>query len=167
MLKRIFGVLAVILGAIVPLTAHALMTTLVSVTDTVEQAVYDYDAGFAHAESVNVLPDSAVITQPVTFFGPVAGFVAAKSGTQDLAYLYQKVGADGQHLKFGITKTPATRYTQEELAGGKLKIVGQGSREEMLKLERNIHEALPIGPEEALKFYIQKQVQKGLKPPPY
>jgi hypothetical protein len=37
----------------------------------------------------------------------------------------------------------------------------------MLKLERNIHEALPIGPEEALKFYIQKQVQKGLKPPPY
>lgn len=92
---------------------------------------------------------------------------AAKSGAKNLTYLYQKMGAEGEHLKFGITKNPATRYTQEELAGGQLRIMGQGSKEEMLQLERKIHETLPIGPEEAQKFYIQKQVQKGLKPPPY
>ncbi len=67
---------------------------------------------------------------------------------------------------FGITKSPATRYTQEEPAGGKLRIVGQGPREEMLQLERNIHETLPIGPEEAQKFYIQKQVQRASIRPP-
>lgn len=37
----------------------------------------------------------------------------------------------------------------------------------MLQLERNLHETLPIGREEAQKFYIQKQIEKGLKPPPY
>jgi hypothetical protein len=37
----------------------------------------------------------------------------------------------------------------------------------MLSLERQLHETLPIGPEERQLFYIQKQVQKGLKPPPY
>jgi RHS repeat-associated protein len=96
-----------------------------------------------------------------------AASAAAKTVPEDVTYLYQKVGAQGEHLKFGITKNPATRYTQEELAGGKLRIVGQGPREEMLQLERNIHETLPIGPEEAQNFYIQKQVQKGLNPPPY
>jgi hypothetical protein len=92
---------------------------------------------------------------------------AAKTGVQDATYLYQKVGAQGEHLKFGITKNPATRYTQEELAGGRLRIIGQGERSEMLRLERQLHETLPIGPEEAQKFYIQKQIEKGLKPPPY
>jgi hypothetical protein len=93
--------------------------------------------------------------------------LAAKTGVQDATYLYQKVGAQGEHLKFGITKNPATRYTQEELAGGRLRIIGQGERSEMLRLERQLHETLPIGPEEAQKFYIQKQIEKGLKPPPY
>jgi len=37
----------------------------------------------------------------------------------------------------------------------------------MLELERKLHENLPIGPEEGQKFYIQKQIGKGLKPPPY
>jgi hypothetical protein len=37
----------------------------------------------------------------------------------------------------------------------------------MLELERNLHETLPIGPEEGQKFYIQKQINKGLRPPPY
>jgi RHS repeat-associated protein len=82
-------------------------------------------------------------------------------------YLYQKVGPQGEHLKFGISENPVTRYTQEELAGGRLKIIGQGERTEMLRLERQLHETLPIGPEEAQKFYIEKQIEKGLKPPPY
>lgn len=86
---------------------------------------------------------------------------------QDATYLYQKVGAQGEHLKFGITKNPATRYTQEELGGGRLRIIGQGERSEMLSLERQLHETLPIGPQERQLFYIQKQIEKGLKPPPY
>ncbi len=89
--------------------------------------------------------------------------VAAKETT----YLYQKVGAAGEHLKFGITGNPATRYTAAELNGGQLRIIGQGERSEMLRLERQLHETLPIGPEEQQLFYIQKQVEKGLKPPPY
>ena len=82
-------------------------------------------------------------------------------------YLYQKIGANGEHLKFGVTKSPNTRYTQKMLGGGRLKIIAQGSRQEMLELERNLHETLPIGPEEGQKFYIQIQINKGLRPPPY
>lgn len=93
--------------------------------------------------------------------------ISAARGTEELTYLHQKVGAAGEHLKFGITKNPATRYTQEQLAGGRLRIIAKGSREEMLKLERNLHETLPLGPEERQSFYIQKQVDKGPKPPPY
>src|SRR5205814_6768761 len=86
-----------------------------------------------------------------------AGFLAAKTtatAAEDVTYLYQKVGAQGEHLKFGITKNPATRYTQEELAGGRLKILTEGPRKDMLQLECNLHETLPIGPEEAQNFYI-------------
>lgn len=89
--------------------------------------------------------------------------VAAKAET----FLYQKLGAEGEHLKFGITNNPATRYTQEQLAGGRLKILTSGTREDMLGLERKLHETLPIGPEERQSFYIQKQVDRGLVPPPY
>ena len=59
------------------------------------------------------------------------------------------------------------RYTQEELGGGRLRILSEGSRDDMLRLERNLHETLPIGSEEAQKFYIRMQIEKGLKPPPY
>ena len=97
----------------------------------------------------------------------VAAEDATRYVSKDLTYLYQKVGPSGEHLKFGITKSPATRYTKEELAGGRLKILTEGPKEDMLKLERYLHETLPIGPEEAQKFYIQKQINKGLKPPPY
>jgi RHS repeat-associated protein len=88
-------------------------------------------------------------------------------GSSDVTYLYQKVGAAGEHLKFGITDNPATRYTTAELNGGSLNIIAHGERSEMLDLERQLHETLPIGPEEGQLFYIQKQVEQGLKPPPY
>ena len=81
--------------------------------------------------------------------------------------LYQKVGANGEHLKFGITKNPGSRYTTTELNGGKLKIVAQGSRQEMLQLEREVHSKLPIGPEERQKGYVNMQASKGYKVPPY
>ncbi len=50
---------------------------------------------------------------------------------------------------------------------GRLRIIAQGENQEMLRLERQLHETLPIGPEEGQTFYIQKQIQKGLKPPLY
>ena len=83
------------------------------------------------------------------------------------SFLYQEVGATGEHLKFGITGNPATRYTAAQLAGGRLRIIAQGAREDMLALERSLHETLPIGPEEGQMFYVQKQVARGLAAPPY
>ncbi|MGX9773067.1 hypothetical protein ACWYXN_06065 [Janthinobacterium aestuarii] len=82
-------------------------------------------------------------------------------------YLYQKVDAGGKHIKYGTTINPTTRYSAKQLNGGRLKILAQGTSEDMLKLERDLHETLPIGPEEFQKFYIQKQIDKGLLPPPY
>jgi hypothetical protein len=83
------------------------------------------------------------------------------------AVLYQKLSASGGHLKFGVTKSPARRYLAKELAGGRLKVLAEGPRKDMLGLERELHETLPIGPEEGQKFYIQHQVSQGLRAPPY
>lgn len=94
----------------------------------------------------------------------VVKVLAAKTVT---TYLYQKLGALGEHLKFGITRNPATRYTAEQLAGGKVNIIAEGAKKDMLQLERNLHETLPIGPQEGQRFYLQKQVENGLTPPPY
>jgi len=92
--------------------------------------------------------------------------VAAGAGGR-LTSLYQKVGAKGEHLKFDITENPATRYSASELNGGRLRILATGKREEMLQLERSLHETLPLGPEERQLFYIQKQIEQGYLPPPY
>ncbi|CAM4428888.1 MAG: hypothetical protein LEGION0403_FIIPPAGN_02739 [Legionella sp.] len=81
--------------------------------------------------------------------------------------LYQKVGPNGEHLKFGITKNPSSRYTTSELNGGRLKIIARGTRSDMLKLERELHKTLPIGPEERQKAYVNIQVARGYKSPPY
>jgi len=86
---------------------------------------------------------------------------------KEKTFLYQKIDSNGKHLKFGITKHPETRYTKEQLKGGKLKIIAHGSRSEMLALERKLHQTLPIGPEEGQTFYIKKQENQGFKPPPY
>jgi len=108
------------------------------------------------------------ITSPVSAASTVAktAVPVAKAAAQQ-CYLYQKLGAYGEHLKYGISNNPATRYTKEQLAGGRLKILAVGERQDMLRLERSLHETLPIGPEEAQRFYIQKQIEKGLTPPPY
>jgi hypothetical protein len=48
-----------------------------------------------------------------------------------------------------------------------LKILAEGLRKEMLKMERALHSTLPIGSEEGQKAYIELQKAKGLKSPPY
>ncbi len=80
---------------------------------------------------------------------------------------HQKLDAQGNHCKFGVTINPGTRYTAAKLNGGRLKLVAQGDRQEMLKLERNIHCTLPIGPEERQRGYINIQAAKGYRVPPY
>jgi len=41
-----------------------------------------------------------------------------------------------------------------------------GSSQDMLALERALHETLPIRPEKGRTFYVLIQVAKGLRPPP-
>jgi hypothetical protein len=91
----------------------------------------------------------------------------ASPNSENDTFLYQKLSSTGEHLKYGITKNPATRYTSAELNGGWLNILASGSRQDMLALERSLHETLPIGPEEGQTPYIWIQVAKGLRPPPY
>ena len=93
---------------------------------------------------------------------------AAEAGEGGVGtFLYQKLGSEGEHLKYGITKNPATRYTAAEMNGGELNILASGAKTDMLALERSLHEWLPIGPEEGQSFYILKQIVNGLRPPPY
>jgi hypothetical protein len=68
-------------------------------------------------------------------------------------FLYQKLSATGAHLKFGITVNTATRYSAKQMAGGTLREFAQGTRKEMLALERELHRTLPLGPEERRVFY--------------
>ena len=51
--------------------------------------------------------------------------------------------------------------------GGRLNILAYGPKEDMLALERNLHENLPIGPEEGQTFYLGIWVVKDLRPPRY
>ncbi len=107
------------------------------------------------------LKDTAILKRAGQ--GPLLGDL--QSGRT--SYLYQKVGPKGEHLKYGISYSPATRYTQAELGGGRLKVLANGSREEMLRLERGLHSWLPIGPEEAQEVYLRVQLRNGLRIPPY
>jgi RHS repeat-associated protein len=91
----------------------------------------------------------------------------ASPNSENDTFLYQKLSPTGEHLKYGITKNPGTRYTSAELNGGWLNILASGSKQDMLALERSLHETLPIGPEEGQTPYIWIQVAKGLRPPPY
>jgi hypothetical protein len=90
---------------------------------------------------------------------------AAEVGVK-VTYLYQKLGAAGEHLKYGITRNLDTRYSAAELAGGRLKLLAKGAKDKMLALERSLHETLPIGPEERQGFYPKIQAAKGLITPP-
>jgi hypothetical protein len=81
--------------------------------------------------------------------------------------LYQKVGSNGEHLKYGIAKNEfkksgaLTRYTEKELGGGRTRLLAAGSKQDMLTLERYLHENMPLGPEEGQDFYKQLQATSG------
>jgi RHS repeat-associated protein len=112
-----------------------------------------------------------IIASSITGVGGLARGLTIGSckavATKGSTILYQKIGKNGEHLKFGITKNPTTRYTKSQLNGGRLKELASGDKKDMLALERKLHEKLPIGSEEGQKFYINKQIEQGLKSPPY
>jgi len=88
-----------------------------------------------HPEKYPVMGDA------VTPVGGMGG--AAKVGSKGLTYLYARFSAGGKFLKWGVTDNLATRYTQKELAEGTLETVTQGSRKQMLRLERWLTERVP------------------------
>ncbi len=77
------------------------------------------------------------------------------------------MGSAGEHLKYGITEDPTTRYTSKERDEGSLNSLARGPKQGMLAIERSLHETPPIGPEKGHLFYIQKQIANGLRPSPY
>ncbi len=95
----------------------------------------------------------------IVFKGRV-GFIPGK-----IEYLYQKLDMNGNHLKFGVTDNLQGRYNAAQLNGGWLVQLTEGTRREMLALERMLHETLPLGSEERQKQYVTKQIQKGLRHP--
>ncbi len=60
-----------------------------------------------------------------------------------------------------MTKNLVRRYTQKQLAGGRLKIIAKScNKSKILELERTLHETLPLGPEERQIYY---QIFQALK----
>lgn len=102
------------------------------------------------------VPGGKGFKRPVEKAAIKTGIIKQVTKVKNVTYLYQKVSAEGKHLKFGITNNPATRYTKKELAGGRLRIIAQGERSKMLHLERNLHETLPLGTEEGQLYYLKK-----------
>jgi hypothetical protein len=113
----------------------------------------------------NAAEEGGSVGEQGTLFDPAP--YRAPDSEPEMGYLYEKLSSTGEHLKYGYTKNLETRYTQAEMNGGRLNILAYGPKEDMLALERNLHENLPIGPEEGQTFYIGIQVAKGLRPPPY
>jgi hypothetical protein len=60
-----------------------------------------------------------------------------------IAYLYARYDADGNFLKWGITQDLDRRYTDVELAGGRLVQETNGPRREILRQERELVETCP------------------------
>jgi hypothetical protein len=47
--------------------------------------------------------------------------------------------------------------TRAQLNGGVLRILAVGEREDMLAIERYLHENLPLGPEDAQSYYFRNR----------
>jgi RHS repeat-associated protein len=54
------------------------------------------------------------------------------------AYLYKLEGQGGEFLKWGVSQNPYTRYPKEFMMDKTIRILRQGSRSEIMALERNL-----------------------------
>jgi hypothetical protein len=59
------------------------------------------------------------------------------------AELYALIDSNGRFLKWGVSQNPNTRYSKSELNGGRVVVVGSGTRDEMIALERALTESMP------------------------
>ncbi|HLB49908.1 MAG TPA: hypothetical protein VJL59_23055, partial [Anaerolineales bacterium] len=96
-----------------------------------------------------VVPPSQAQTDAYTLttalpFAFVGGTFSKALLSTSTTYLYQLVDkTTGQHLKFGISSTPRTRYSQVFMSDKTMRIISSGSRAEMLASERWLVERLP------------------------
>ena len=60
--------------------------------------------------------------------------------------IYQKYDAEGNYLKTGISQNANTRYTDAEIDGGRIRVIGERPRNKAVQIERNITERHP-GPD--------------------
>jgi len=81
---------------------------------------------------------------------PAAGGAGAQKGGahgntigNQHAELYALVDASGKFLKWGVSQDASTRYSKSELNGGRVIVVGSGTRDEMIALERALTESRP------------------------
>src|SRR5690606_19540534 len=77
------------------------------------------------------------------------------------ATLYQRVDKEGNHMKWGVSKNPKTRYSKKELIGHEVKGKKTGPRDEVLSLERKLTERYP-GPMNK-EPWAGKRIPKGNK----
>jgi RHS repeat-associated protein len=84
-------------------------------------------------------PDKKPAPQPSSVHGN------SKSSPKP-ATLYGKFDKNGKFLKWGISDDPQTRYSSKELNGGYVKEYRNGSRSDILKMERRLVERYP-GPD--------------------
>jgi hypothetical protein len=78
---------------------------------------------------------------------------------QAMYYLYDFVDKNGVHQKYGFTNDLDTRYSVEELSGGRLiELIKSPDKGKVLGLERLLHKNIPPGPKEGQSCYraIQK-----------
>lgn len=80
---------------------------------------------------------------------PAAGGAGARKGPHgntignQYAELYAFVDANGRLLKWGVSQDASSRYSKSELNGGRVIVVGSGTRDEMISLERALTESRP------------------------
>jgi hypothetical protein len=63
--------------------------------------------------------------------------------SQNTAYLYRLEGTDGEHLKWGGSDNPSTRYPEGFMRGKQLVIQDEGQRSLILDIEREMIEIDP------------------------
>jgi RHS repeat-associated protein len=61
------------------------------------------------------------------------------------AELYALLDKNGKFLKWGVSQDASTRYSKEQLNGGRTIVIGRGARSEMLWIERALTEKYPGG----------------------
>ena len=86
----------------------------------------------------------STLKEGVRSANPTASLIHGNSAASPrTAYLYRLVDDEGQFLKWGITQDMAKRYPKWFMEGKKMFKFAEGSRADMLRLERDLVETMP------------------------